>query len=327
MADRSRRRAAVTNAPGACRPARAAPGLRLRLQAARGEPAHEAPPAGGSGGAPDLQARRRAWGSPLTRGRRGCIVRGRWTPPTSPSTLPAARCSSPAAPATSAATPCACSRPLGVPVVVLDNLSTGHRDCGARRRSRSSTWATARPWTASWPRHRPRSVVHFAAKCYVGESVTDPAKYYLRERPLHLEPARGDARRTACEEIVFSSTCATYGDPLRGADRRGPPAEADLALRRARKLHMEHMMRGLRARLRPALRRAALLQRGRARPATAARRGPRPRDAPDPAGAAGRARPARRDPDLRRRLRHARRHLHPRLHPRRGPGRGAPRAR
>ncbi|MBK7643847.1 MAG: GDP-mannose 4,6-dehydratase, partial [Planctomycetes bacterium] len=42
--------------------------------------------------------------------------------------------------------------------------------------------------------HQPCAVVHFAAKCYVGESVTDPAKYLPRERDPHVPSARGDAR-------------------------------------------------------------------------------------------------------------------------------------
>jgi UDP-glucose 4-epimerase len=55
-------------------------------------------------------------------------------------------------------------------------------------------------------------VMHFAAYCYVGESVTDPLKYYLNNlaAPLHLLKAM---REAGVAKFVFSSTCATYGVP------------------------------------------------------------------------------------------------------------------
>jgi UDP-glucose 4-epimerase len=55
-------------------------------------------------------------------------------------------------------------------------------------------------------------VMHFAAYCYVGESVTDPLKYYMNNLAgtLHLLRAMVAAKVT---KFVFSSTCATYGDP------------------------------------------------------------------------------------------------------------------
>jgi UDP-glucose 4-epimerase len=55
-------------------------------------------------------------------------------------------------------------------------------------------------------------VMHFAAFCYVGESVTDPLKYYLNNSAatLHLLHAMQDA---GVKKFVFSSTCATFGIP------------------------------------------------------------------------------------------------------------------
>jgi UDP-glucose 4-epimerase len=55
-------------------------------------------------------------------------------------------------------------------------------------------------------------VMHFAAYCYVGESVTDPLKYYLNNSAatLHLLSAM---LRAGVRKFVFSSTCATYGAP------------------------------------------------------------------------------------------------------------------
>jgi UDP-glucose 4-epimerase len=57
------------------------------------------------------------------------------------------------------------------------------------------------------------AVFHFAASCYVGESVTDPAKYYRNNVATTLKLL--DAmRRAGVGTFIFSSTCATYGDPV-----------------------------------------------------------------------------------------------------------------
>jgi UDP-arabinose 4-epimerase len=63
-------------------------------------------------------------------------------------------------------------------------------------------------------RWRPEAVVHFAAVAYVGESVENPAKYYRNNvvGTLNLLEAM---RQCGVGKIVFSSTCATYGNPMR----------------------------------------------------------------------------------------------------------------
>ena len=55
-------------------------------------------------------------------------------------------------------------------------------------------------------------VMHFAAFCYVGESVTDPLKYYINNSAdtLHMLRAMLSA---GVKKFVFSSTCATFGVP------------------------------------------------------------------------------------------------------------------
>lgn len=61
-------------------------------------------------------------------------------------------------------------------------------------------------------KYRPQAVIHFAAYAYVGESVSDPGKYYRNNvaGTLTLLEAMRDH---AIGRIVFSSTCATYGIP------------------------------------------------------------------------------------------------------------------
>ncbi|MFT7669596.1 MAG: UDP-glucose 4-epimerase [Planctomycetota bacterium] len=128
---------------------------------------------------------------------------------------------------------------LGTPVVVLDDLSAGHREalkaplevCGLGDRE-----GLARVFE----KHNPRSVIHFAAKCYVGESVEDPAKYY--EHNVTYTWNLLQAMRAAdCRNIVFSSSCATYGDPVEIPMTDGHPQKPISPYGRT-KLHMEHMI-------------------------------------------------------------------------------------
>lgn len=57
-------------------------------------------------------------------------------------------------------------------------------------------------------------VMHFAAYCYVGESVTDPLKYYINNSAdtIHLLNAMLGA---GVKKFIFSSTCATFGVPAK----------------------------------------------------------------------------------------------------------------
>jgi len=97
--------------------------------------------------------------------------------------------------------------------VVFDNLSFGHR------------------WAVRWgplvegdlgdknlvrrilEQYEIDAVIHFAASAYVGESMQNPRKYFRNNvvNSLNLLDAMMDSKVKA---IVFSSTCATYGDPV-----------------------------------------------------------------------------------------------------------------
>ena len=59
--------------------------------------------------------------------------------------------------------------------------------------------------------YRPCAVMHFAAFSQVGESVDDPAKYWLNNVIGSLNLFETCAAYN-CEKVIFSSTCATYGD-------------------------------------------------------------------------------------------------------------------
>jgi UDP-glucose 4-epimerase len=97
--------------------------------------------------------------------------------------------------------------------VVLDNLVYGHRAAIAPDVPFHEVELGDEAAVGKILRERNIEVVmHFAAYCYVGESVTDPLKYYLNNvgSTLHLLKAMRDA---GVGKFVFSSTCATYGEP------------------------------------------------------------------------------------------------------------------
>jgi len=104
----------------------------------------------------------------------------------------------------------------GRKIVVLDSLVYGHEEAiidpavelvvgevGDRDLVRSL-----------FKKHQFTAVVHFAAFAYVGESVTNPLKYYQNNtaEPIALLQVMEEF---GCKVFVFSSTCATYGTPDR----------------------------------------------------------------------------------------------------------------
>ncbi len=94
-------------------------------------------------------------------------------------------------------------------VVVVDDLSTGHQDAVAPGAAfHQMSIAELDPVLGSWDID---AVVHFAAKSLVGESVTDPARYW-RNNVIGTIALLDSLRAHRVERIVFSSSAATYGD-------------------------------------------------------------------------------------------------------------------
>jgi UDP-glucose-4-epimerase GalE len=98
--------------------------------------------------------------------------------------------------------------------VIFDDMSQGHEwavEWGALERGSLSDPARLAQVFAARPID---AVVHFAASALVGESMTNPAKYFRNNTvaTLNLLDAMRDA---GVPTLVFSSTCATYGDPVR----------------------------------------------------------------------------------------------------------------
>ncbi|MDQ7778603.1 MAG: UDP-glucose 4-epimerase GalE [Planctomycetota bacterium] len=97
-------------------------------------------------------------------------------------------------------------------VVVLDNLSTGHRDA---TRGAELVVGDLRDGSAvrrALRRCRAESVVHFAAKALVPESVRHPEEYFDVNVVGGLTLLR-EMTHYGVKKIVFSSSAAVYGEP------------------------------------------------------------------------------------------------------------------
>jgi UDP-glucose-4-epimerase GalE len=100
----------------------------------------------------------------------------------------------------------------GHDVWVYDNLSSGHRAAVPAERLIVADLADAGTLDHVFISKRIEAVMHFAALCYVGESVQHPAKYYHNNVVLGLQLLE-TCRRNDVKRFVFSSTAATYGVP------------------------------------------------------------------------------------------------------------------
>jgi len=101
----------------------------------------------------------------------------------------------------------------GVGVVALDNLSRGHRASVARHVPFYLGDVGNRELVAQIAReHEIDACIHFAAFAYVGESTAEPARYFQNNVEQGIE-LLGALLEAGVRRFVFSSSCATYGEP------------------------------------------------------------------------------------------------------------------
>ena len=107
---------------------------------------------------------------------------------------------------------CRALKRAGHQVIVFDNLSTGYQFLAAGFEFIKGDMLDA----AALGRVLPRvdAIMHFAAHAYVGESGTNPRKYFRNnvEGGLSLLNAALDA---GVKKIIYSSSCAVYGVPVK----------------------------------------------------------------------------------------------------------------
>jgi len=105
-------------------------------------------------------------------------------------------------------------REAGHPVVVYDDLSEGHADALLGAPLVQGDIRDTPRLTAALREHDVSAVLHFAARCYVGESMEKPELYWSINRD-GTRSLLAAMRAAGARALVFSSTCAVFGVPER----------------------------------------------------------------------------------------------------------------
>jgi UDP-glucose 4-epimerase len=100
----------------------------------------------------------------------------------------------------------------GHEVITLDNLSTGHKDAVKYGVFEYCDIQDSNRLNELFKKYKPDAVMHFSAYSLVGESMSDPYKYYQNNTvgTLNLLKAMVD---NDCKNFIFSSTAAVFGNP------------------------------------------------------------------------------------------------------------------
>jgi UDP-arabinose 4-epimerase len=125
--------------------------------------------------------------------------------------------------------------------IVLDDLSQGHEWAVKWGPLEQGTLNDPARLAEVFALHSVDAVVHFAASALVGESMSHPGKYF-RNNTLGTFNLLEAMRAADVGTIVFSSTCATYGNPVRVPIDEGHP-QAPVNPYGESKLMVEKMLR------------------------------------------------------------------------------------
>ncbi|MBC7142833.1 MAG: UDP-glucose 4-epimerase GalE, partial [Rhodobacteraceae bacterium] len=106
---------------------------------------------------------------------------------------------------------CKALKAAGYIPVTFDNLATGWRDAVRFGPFEEGDLADRARLDAVFARWQPVAVMHFAAISLVGDAMRDPGTYW-RVNVLGALNLIEAAVAAGCRDLVFSSTCATYGD-------------------------------------------------------------------------------------------------------------------
>jgi UDP-glucose 4-epimerase len=101
----------------------------------------------------------------------------------------------------------------GFKTVVYDNLSRGHREFAKWGHFVLGDLADKDQLRLCFKTYPIDAVMHYCAFCYVGESVDHPAEYY-RNNVVNTLNLLDVMVEYGVKYFIFSSTCATYGNPL-----------------------------------------------------------------------------------------------------------------
>ncbi|RLL50662.1 UDP-glucose 4-epimerase GalE [Mariprofundus sp. EBB-1] len=97
-------------------------------------------------------------------------------------------------------------------ITVLDNLSTGHADAVPAALLHKGDLADVDSLDALFTQHQFDAVMHFASFSLVGESITDPARYY-RNNVSNTQNLLDTMINHGVYQFIFSSSAAIFGEP------------------------------------------------------------------------------------------------------------------
>lgn len=108
---------------------------------------------------------------------------------------------------------CKLLRKRGFLPIVLDNLVHGHREAVKWGPFIQGSLSDTEVLDQVFTRYNITAVMHFAAFCYVGESVSDPGKYYQNNVADTITLIQSMVER-GISSFIFSSSAAAYGEPI-----------------------------------------------------------------------------------------------------------------
>jgi len=98
--------------------------------------------------------------------------------------------------------------------ITVDNLSKGHKEAVVCGELLEGDLKDPDFLDQVFEKYPVQGVMHFASKCYVGESMDDPASYYEENLSSALTLLKAMLRNKV-NNFIFSSSCATYGNPIK----------------------------------------------------------------------------------------------------------------
>jgi UDP-glucose 4-epimerase len=108
---------------------------------------------------------------------------------------------------------CKCLAKNGYKPIVLDNLVRGHREAVKWGPFYEGSIADKTLLMHVFSKYEVAAVMHFAAFCYVDESVREPIKYYQNNVANTINLLEVMIENNI-SNFIFSSSCATYGEPI-----------------------------------------------------------------------------------------------------------------
>lgn len=131
-------------------------------------------------------------------------------------------------------------RRRGKKTLAYDNLTEGHRRAVGETPLIVGDLADGAKLDEVFAKNKIDAVFHFAANCYVGESCENPEKYYFNNVANTLVLLRS-MRKAGVKKFIFSSTAATFGNPVRPKIDESHP-QAPINPYGRTKLMIEHIL-------------------------------------------------------------------------------------